>query len=417
MQGFNAPGRFSRTPASLRRAIARETAVPRASFGFVTEVADPDRSAVLGAGAGPDWTVTHRDGRGDGECAILTRDAMREVVHQDWLELTDGGGKSRLANPLVAPVVITRAPSGRITLFTVAHMPAHIETIWRAIPLPTRVKAKALLKRPNLSPVIRTYVEALLAWKHQVMQLAAEYHVDDIVVGADWNLSSFAKWVRVLFDNAWPGLTIATTKGPDLGRRNIGWLLTSMDLVDASVHDTKASDHRVGRFTLRHLNKPHVDPKPADPPPPFELCTYNGARMDQQTKVRVQTLEAGPLKDLAPLTIFQGCYNAGGVAASAGTHDKGGVLDFAPFEYGRKVKAWRTLFGPAWHRVAITGLWGEHIHVVSAHGGNLAPSAQRQVGYYYRGLDGLADMARDPNQYHPEVTFDYASAWREINAA
>jgi hypothetical protein len=412
MKGFNAPGRYDRSPALLQKLIQQETDQSDVSFGFATEVEDDDRAAAL---IRPGWTVTQGNGKGKGESAILTKDSKRVVVYHDILQLTAGDGKARLANPLYAPVVITKAPSGRKTLFTICHLPAHVETAWRAIPFSTRVKASLLLKYPHLSPVVRTYVLALLSWKHQVMTLAAEHGVDDIVVGADWNLSKFAKWVRHFIDNAWPGLNIVATKGPDLGKRNIGWLLTTMTKVSASTHSTPASDHNVDRFELRHLNPPTNQPKPKVPPPPHQLCTYNGVKMDQADKLRVQILEQGELKSLAPLTIYQGDYNVGGVSASAGTHDRGGVLDFSPFEHYRKVMAWRKHFGPAWHRVAISGLWGEHIHVVAAKGGNLAPAAGRQVVAYYQGKDGLAAGARDPNPYHPQVEWDYRAEWKKIN--
>ena len=419
MKGFNAPGKFSRSPKSLHAAILNETEQPGASFGFATEVASPERAAVLDF---PGWTTTHFPGRGKGECAIFTKDKLRKVVHTELLQLTDGTGKGRFNVPLCAPVVITDAPSGRRTLFTDAHLPAHIETLWRAIPLPQRTKFKLLAKNKSLSPVIQTYVHAVLEWKKQVTELAARFNCDDIVVGADWNLNGFAKWVRQLFANAWPGLTLAHTPGGDLGKRNVGWLLTSMDFVDGSQHKTPASDHEVGRFELKHLNAPHPPdpkpvPKPLNPPPPFELCTYHGARMDQKTMLAVQILERDELHDLAPLTIYQGCYNPGGVSASAGTHDKGGVLDFAPAFFGRKVKAWRTNFGPGWHRLTIVGLWEEHIHVVIEDQGNLAPMAAQQVVEYHNGEDGLADHARDPNQFHPEVSYSYEAEWKKMHAA
>jgi hypothetical protein len=128
----------------------------------------------------------------------------------------------------------------------------------------------------------------------------------------------------------------------------------------------------------------------------------------------LQVLEHGRLKDLAPLTVYQGDMHPG-VGASAGTHDRAGVCDLAPFEYGRKVKAWRDLFGPKWHRPAIPGVWDEHCHGVNESCTDLAPMAAQQVVQYHQGLDGLADHARDPNQHHPRVTWDYETAWHELN--
>lgn len=414
MRGFNAPGRFDRSPASVRKTIQRETSEPGASFGFGTELQNDARAAAAAAGA-KGWAFTRfGGGKGRGECAILTKTSARTVTTKGLLQLTKGGGKGRLANPIYAPHVITTSTtSGRVTLFTTAHLPAHIETRWRAIPLPVRTKARLLAKHPGLSPVIATYLEALLSWKREVMALAAEHQVDDIVVGADWNLSEFAKWVRQFIEATWPGLNIVATKGPDLGKRNVGWLLTSMDGT-GTVHGSSASDHRVGRFDLHHVNPPKTDPKPKTPPPPFSICTYSGVRMTHFLKTALQSEEKTRLKDLAPLTVYQGDMHPG-VGASAGTHDKAGVVDLAPFEFGRKVKAWRTDLGPAWHRPEIRGLWGEHIHCIVESCTDLAPMAAQQVVQYHQGLDGLADHARDPNQFHPKVEWDYEKAWHEIN--
>jgi hypothetical protein len=416
MKVYNAPGRYDRSPQTLAASVDQETSQPDVSAGFHTEVQDPDRIAALKSAARKNGFTTtwFGGGNGKGECAIVTKDSLRKIVShgQHLLKLTEGGGKGRLANPIYAPTVITKAPSGRVTLLSVPHLPAHVETLWRK--LPNRTKARLLSKNARLSPVLRTYLHAILEWKRQVMHLAAEHHVDDIVLGADWNLDADADWVPVLIDHVWPDLLkIVATEGPDLGKRNVGWLLTTMTEVASSVHGTKASDHRVGRFTLTHINKIPSTDKPAVPPNPFALCTYNGARMDEQTKLRVQIMERA--LEYA-LTILQGCYG-NDVAASAGTHGKGGVLDFAPYDYQRKVRVWRRLFGPAWFRPAIPGLWGEHIHVVAAKGGNLAAAAARQVISYFAGRNGLADNAKDPNQYHPQVDWNYTAEWRKYHAA
>lgn len=417
---LNAPGKVKVTPRRVRQDARRFKAIPGLSAAFLTEMADNDRANALSE-AGDGFTLTHDEsGPGKGESAILTNDKLREVIAVHLIKLTDGGGQGRFAHPTYALVVITKAPSGRVTLLTGAHLRAHIEGIWARIPLPDRLRVKVLFRRGKVDPGILEWIEAVHRWRAGVMDLSAEHHVDDIIVAPDGNVDARKKWVREMIHRAWPGLNLVFTKKPDLGSRTVGWVLTTMILVGAGkVHEQVSSDHRAGEYQLRHVNAPHPDhhPKPAQPPPPFEVCTYNGARMDQKTKVAVQVLEQGRLKDLAPLTIFQGCYNPGGVAASAGTHDRGGVLDFSPFEFGRKVKAWRDLFGPGWHREAIPGLWGEHIHCVIADQGNLAPAAVAQVGMYFAGLDGLAGGHRDPNQHHPQVSFHYESAWRAVNAS
>lgn len=100
------------------------------------------------------------------------------------------------------------------------------------------------------------------------------------------------------------------------------------------------------------------------------------------------------------LRITQGSYNRGGVAASAGTHDGGGVLDLSVraltlTQINRRVHALRTVGFAAWHRPALPGLWGPHIHAVAVGTRDLAPIAARQVAALRRGRDGLAGHGLD----------------------
>lgn len=99
------------------------------------------------------------------------------------------------------------------------------------------------------------------------------------------------------------------------------------------------------------------------------------------------------------LTIVQGSYHAG-VSASAGTHDGGGVIDLAPWDWQNKVRVLRDIGFAAWHRTPIPGVWGEHIHAVLIGNKKLAPSAARQVTSYYNHRDGLARNEYD-DEYRP----------------
>jgi hypothetical protein len=418
MEIINAPGLVSRSPRLVGFDVDRWTSMPEVSAVFYTEMADDARATALHARG---WTTSRSTDhaahhRGKRECAIMTRDSMRRVTAVEWVRITDGGGTGRLSEPSYAIVVVTEAPSGRVTLLTGAHLEAHIEGIWAKIPLPDRIKVRVLLGKRGVNPGIRSWITSVHRWRAGVMDLAAKHHADDIVVAPDGNVDAHKVWVQKMLHRAWAGLELAYTKGGDLGGRAIGWVMTSMRFEGGRVFKAASSDHKAGRYKLSHINPPKVDPPPASPPPPFEVITYNAVRMDQKTKCAVQTLEAGSLKDLAPLTLYQGGYNPGGVSASAGTHDLGGVLDFSPFEHVRKVHAWRAdIGGPMWHRPAIPGLWGEHCHAVMNNEGNLAPAAARQVTAYFAGLDGLADGARDPNQFHPHVGFSYEVSWHKLH--
>jgi hypothetical protein len=412
MKVIVAPGRFSTSPVALASDLHSWTETPGVSVVFTSEVAAPNRAAVLPVDG---WTLTHRGTAGKGECALLTKDARWTVLEQTWLRLTDGGGKRRLRQPIYAPAVVAENPFGHVVVFTGAHLPAHVETLWRLIPLPRRTKVKLLMRR---SDVIGTYATALHAWRAQTMHLAAKHHADDVCVMADWNLNAHSGWVQEFVESTWPGLHVRASKAPDMGRRTIGFVLTTMRKVGAEVVKAHASDHRAGVYTLEHVNtKPVNAPKPpkAEPPPdPFEHCTYNGALMDQKTKVAVQLGE----KRLGySLTIEQGCYHPG-VSQSAGTHDGGGVIDFAPFDFANKVRVFREMGWFIWHRLPIPGVWGEHIHGGIRNHGKLSPSAARQQDDYdgTPPRDGLAQHSVDTTKPHPNgVGFSYLAAWHEIN--
>ncbi len=143
-------------------------------------------------------------------------------------------------------------------------------------------------------------------------------------------------------------------------------------------------------------------------PAPFEKVVYNGELMDQKTKAFVQAMEA---KLGYPLTIVQGCYNPGGVSASAGTHDLGGVIDLVPWDFENKVKAARELGAFAWHRLPVPKVWGEHIHLGIRNHGNLSSAARDQQDDYDAepGRNGLAGHAVDADRFHPDppVTFAF----------
>src|SRR5690606_39104625 len=95
------------------------------------------------------------------------------------------------------------------------------------------------------------------------------------------------------------------------------------------------------------------------------------------------------------LSITQGSYNAGGVSASAGTHDGGGVIDLRAWDYPAKVRALRLAGFAAWYRDSSEGPWPSHIHAVLVGHRKLAGSAQRQVDAFRAGRNGLANGGPD----------------------
>lgn len=152
-------------------------------------------------------------------------------------------------------------------------------------------------------------------------------------------------------------------------------------------------------------------PVPVPIPDPYERVTFRGKTVDRMTQAALQVAESRLGYEL---TIVQGSYNAGGVSASAGTHDGGGVVDLAPYDYARKVRVLRDLGFAAWYRPASSS-WNPHIHAVLAGNLKLSASAAAQVVEYLAGGDGLVGSSPDPNPYRPEppVLFDYRAAVRD----
>lgn len=99
------------------------------------------------------------------------------------------------------------------------------------------------------------------------------------------------------------------------------------------------------------------------------------------------------------LSITQGSYNAGGVGASAGTHDRGGVIDLKAWDWPNKVRVLRRCGFIASFRKASEGPWPDHIHAVMMGHKRLAPSAERQVHAFHLGRNGLANNLPDPHPW------------------
>lgn len=135
----------------------------------------------------------------------------------------------------------------------------------------------------------------------------------------------------------------------------------------------------------------------------YDLTTHDGKTVDKYTDYNLKLAEKKLGYDL---TIVQGSYHKG-VAASAGTHDGGGCVDLAPWDWANKVRALRELGFAAWHRPAIKGVWSEHIHAVLIGNTKLAPLAAQQVTAYRNHRDGLAGNGVD-NTWHPNPIVDAA---------
>jgi hypothetical protein len=142
--------------------------------------------------------------------------------------------------------------------------------------------------------------------------------------------------------------------------------------------------------------------------------SYGGKRVNTRTKQMLQAAD-----NLLPrwnFSLVQGSYNPGGVSASAGTHDGGGVVDvsvagLSSTQMWQEVKALRTVGFAAWLRTPAQG-FGYHIHAVAIadpdiwqkDGGHVA---RDQVCDYYIGKNGLAGHGADntPSSYRVPFTW------------
>ena len=141
-------------------------------------------------------------------------------------------------------------------------------------------------------------------------------------------------------------------------------------------------------------------------PNPYDRTTYDGHTVDWLTRAALEDTAKRLGYDL---TVLQGSFNAGGVSASAGTHDGGGAVDLAPWDWQNKVRELRRTGFAAWHRPAIAGLWGEHIHCILMGDRLLSAGAKTQVAEYLRGENGLANHAADDG---PRDFVSHRYQWR-----
>ena len=123
--------------------------------------------------------------------------------------------------------------------------------------------------------------------------------------------------------------------------------------------------------------------------------TWRGKTFTRRTVAMLRWVEE---KSGLVLTPAQGSYNAGGVAASGGTHDREAV-DLSLRGYSTadivKLDRYMKLAGFAgWHRVAVPGLWGAHYHALPI-GGDLSPAAAQQVRNFDARTDGLRSQRPD----------------------
>lgn len=148
----------------------------------------------------------------------------------------------------------------------------------------------------------------------------------------------------------------------------------------------------------------------------YSRVWVSGEQLDSYTAQAVAQTKAiyKVLGGTGSVTIAQGSYNAGGVAASAGTHDGGGAVDFSLTVKNSKnwqilQKAARMCMFAAWHRTPDQGPWGDHVHSILIGNTKASAGAKAQVTDYYAHKSGLVGHRPDPT-WHPSVLFK--SKWK-----
>jgi hypothetical protein len=131
----------------------------------------------------------------------------------------------------------------------------------------------------------------------------------------------------------------------------------------------------------------------------MKRTTVDGKTLNERTAKMLALWQFNALRDFY---VLQGSYNAGGVKASAGTHDGGGALDISVSgmsfkEKKHNVKQGRLAGFMAYYRPAIPGLWGEHIHAGALGDPEASYGLQHQFAEYRAGQNALADHRPDPD--------------------
>jgi peptidoglycan hydrolase-like protein with peptidoglycan-binding domain len=133
--------------------------------------------------------------------------------------------------------------------------------------------------------------------------------------------------------------------------------------------------------------------------------TMDGKTVNERTAAMIKAAEK---RADVSFTITQGSYNSD-VGSSAGTHDGGGVVDLSVNglpSTSDAVKALREVGFAAWHRTPSQGPWAAHIHAVAISDTAMSPQAQAQAGDYFKGLNGLANHAKDDGPQVKKVTWE-----------
>lgn len=143
-------------------------------------------------------------------------------------------------------------------------------------------------------------------------------------------------------------------------------------------------------------------PGAIEPAADYSRVRFRGVTLNARTRTMIETAEkyAQSMGINASFSLTQGSYNKGGVAASAGTHDGGGAVDFSVNAYSntqemKVVRALRMAGFAAWPRTTSEGFSGNHIHAIAIGDREAAPLAKQQMAAYFSGKNGLSGNGAD----------------------
>lgn len=140
----------------------------------------------------------------------------------------------------------------------------------------------------------------------------------------------------------------------------------------------------------------------------YDRVTFRGFRFNRKT---VRMIRWAERRAGFKFTIAQGSFNAGGVAASAGTHD-GSALDVGAAGLSRErrtaiVHALKDAGFAAWYRSPADG-FAPHIHAIPLDDKQVSSAARDQLVQYDLRRNALANNAPDRTyRPSPRVRWSY----------
>ena len=175
---------------------------------------------------------------------------------------------------------------------------------------------------------------------------------------------------------------------------------------------------RYGFHLVRRVDAPKPPPAPEPTPKPtpeptlakyetapepagnYGRVTYGGHTVNVRTR---ELLKRAAKWAGVTIELSQGSYNKG-VAASAGTHDGGGVVDISVDAWNSSkrnavVQALRKAGFAAWLRTPAQG-FAYHIHACAIGDREMASVAKSQVQSYFEGRNGLASNGPTEGETH-----------------